>query len=160
MNTSVFTEKETYQIYQSLAVPQSSSQTYIRNTGRSPHSGSALLRSSVQPHQNSSNKQYICSIDQASRHRLELDHKPIYTLKALAHYNRNYKKIRYRSYTLQLFFTTTTILSTVLYMDNDSPNDFFRKIFVKIFVVCKGLQTDLLNWKSALQVVSLLMLDV
>ena len=24
-------------------------------------------------------------------------------------------------------------------MDNDFPNDFFRKIFVKIFVVCKGL---------------------
>ena len=26
-------------------------------------------------------------------------------------------------------------------MDNDFPNDFFRKIFVKIFVVCKGLKT-------------------
>ena len=25
-------------------------------------------------------------------------------------------------------------------MDNDFPNDFIRKIFVKIFVVCKGLK--------------------
>ena len=55
--------------------------------------------------------------------------------KALAHYNWNYKKIRYLSYTLQLFFTTTTLFSTVLYMDNNFPNDIFRKIFV----VCKGL---------------------
>ena len=65
------------------------------------------------------------------------------TLKALAHYNWNYKKRRYLSYTLQLFFTTTLIFSTVLYIDNDSPNDFFRKIFVKVFVVCKGLNRPL-----------------
>ena len=61
-------------------------------------------------------------------------------LKALAHYNWNCKKSCYLSYTLQLFFTTATIFSTVLYMDNDFYKDFFRKIFVKIFVVCEGLK--------------------
>ena len=63
----------------------------------------------------------------------------LYRLKALAHYNWNCKKSSYRPYTLQRFFTTATIFSTVLYMDNDFYKDFFRKIFVKIFVVCEGL---------------------
>ena len=46
-------------------------------------------------------------------------------VKALAHYNWNYKKSRYCPYTLQLFFTTAKIFSTVLYMGNDFHNDFF-----------------------------------
>ena len=33
------------------------------------------------------------------------------------------------------------IFPIVLYMDNAFPNGFFRKIFVKIIVVCKGLYT-------------------
>ena len=41
------------------------------------------------------------------------------------------------------FFTTATIFSTVLYMDNDFHNNFFGKIFVKIVVVCKGLKNDI-----------------
>ena len=41
------------------------------------------------------------------------------------------------TYTLQLFFTTAKIFSTVLYMGND----FFGKIVVKIVVVCEGLYT-------------------
>ena len=52
------------------------------------------------------------------------------------------QKSRYRPLTLQLFSTAATIFPIVLYMDNDFPNDFFRKIFVKIFVVCKGLQSN------------------
>ena len=36
------------------------------------------------------------------------------------------------------FFTSATIFSTVLYMDNDFYKDFFSKICVKIFVVCEG----------------------
>ena len=56
-----------------------------------------------------------------------------------AHYNWNCKKSNYCPYTLQLFFTTAAIFSTVLYMDNDFYKDFFRKIFVKIFVVCECL---------------------
>ena len=59
--------------------------------------------------------------------------------KALAHYNWNCKKSNYRPYTLQLFSTTATIFSTVLYMDNDFYKDFFRKIFV----VCAGLKAYL-----------------
>ena len=64
-----------------------------------------------------------------------------FCFKALAHYNWNCKKSSYRPYTLQLFFTTATIFSTVLYMDNDVFKDFVRKIFVKIFVVREGLYT-------------------
>ena len=45
----------------------------------------------------------------------------------------------YRPYTLQLFFTTATIFSTVSYTSNDFQNDFLRKILVKIVVVCEGL---------------------
>ena len=60
--------------------------------------------------------------------------------KALAHYNWNHKKSRYRPYTLQLFFTTATIFSAVLYMDNDFHKDFFWKIVEKIFIVCEGLK--------------------
>ena len=56
-------------------------------------------------------------------------------VKALAHYNWNWKKSSYRPYTLQLFVTTDTTFSTVLFKDNDFPKDFFRIIFV----VCKGL---------------------
>ena len=51
------------------------------------------------------------------------------------------QKSRYRSYTLQLFFTTVKIFSTVLYMSNNFHNNFFGKIVVKIFVVCEGLYT-------------------
>ena len=71
-----------------------------------------------------------------------------YQLKALAHYNWNCKKSSYCQYTLQLFFTTATIFSTVLYMGKDFYKDFFRKIFVKIFVVCEGLKA-LLPCKSS-----------
>ena len=49
------------------------------------------------------------------------------------------KKNRYRPYTLQLFFTTAKIFSTVLYMVKDFHNDFSKKIVVKIFVVCEGI---------------------
>ena len=73
-----------------------------------------------------------------------------YTVKALAHYNWSCKKISYRPYTLQLFFTTVTIFSTVLYMDKDFYKDFFRKIFVKIFVVCEGLYMPLYKWDISL----------
>ena len=52
-------------------------------------------------------------------------------LKALAHYNWNYKECRYRPYTLQLFFATATIFSTVFYMGKDFHNNFFGKILVK-----------------------------
>ena len=62
-------------------------------------------------------------------------------LKAFAHHNWNCKKSSYHPYTLQLFFTTAMIFPTVLYMDNNFHNDFFRKIVVKIVVVCKGLYT-------------------
>ena len=41
------------------------------------------------------------------------------------------KKIRYRSYTLQLFFTTTAIRSKVLYVDNDFHNNLFLKNLCK-----------------------------
>ena len=53
------------------------------------------------------------------------------------------QKSSYRPYTLQLFFTTATIFLTVLYMDKDFYNDFFRKLFVKIFVMCEGLYSVL-----------------
>ena len=43
------------------------------------------------------------------------------------------------SYTLQFSSQPPTIFSTVLYMENNVYNDFLRKIFVKIVVVCKGL---------------------
>ena len=69
-------------------------------------------------------------------------------VKALAHYNGNYKKSRCRPYTLQLFFTTPKIFSTVLYMGNDFRNDFFGKIVVKIFVVCEGLKRDYVGDKN------------
>ena len=49
------------------------------------------------------------------------------------------QKSRYRPYTLQLFFTTAKIFSTVLYIGNDFYNNFFPKIVVKIFIVCEGL---------------------
>ena len=62
----------------------------------------------------------------------------LHTVKALAHYNWDWKKSSYRSYTLQLF--STTIFSTVLYMNNAFYKDFFRKIFVKIFVVRQGFK--------------------
>ena len=59
------------------------------------------------------------------------------------------QKSSYRPYTLQLFFTTAKIFSTVSYMGNDFHNDFFEKIVVKIFVVCEGLYThDCLAIKS------------
>ena len=62
-----------------------------------------------------------------------------FLIKALAHYNWNCKKNRYRPYTLQLFSTTATIFWTGFHKDNDFHNDFFWKIVVKIFVVCEGL---------------------
>ena len=37
------------------------------------------------------------------------------------------KKSSYRPYTLQLFFTTATIFSTILYMDNKFLQRFFQK---------------------------------
>ena len=46
------------------------------------------------------------------------------------------KKTRYCAYSLQPYFTTSTICSTVLYTDNDFHNDLFcKKLFVKIVVV-------------------------
>ena len=63
-------------------------------------------------------------------------------LKALAHYNCNYKKVVV-SYTHNNFFpTTATIFSTV--MGSDFHNNFFGKI-EKIFVVCEGLKTMLVS---------------
>ena len=61
--------------------------------------------------------------------------KNICTIKALTT-TETANKSSYHPYTLQLFFTSATIFSIVLYMDNDFPNNFFRKIFVEIFVVC------------------------
>ena len=63
---------------------------------------------------------------------------------ALAHITRNCKKCSYLPYTLQLFFTTGTIFSMVLYMGNDFRNDFFRKIFAVLCVVCKAILSG--NW--------------
>ena len=53
------------------------------------------------------------------------------------------QKSRHCPYTLQLFFTTAKIFSTILYMGNDFHNDFFAKIVVKIFVVCEGLNSKM-----------------
>ena len=49
------------------------------------------------------------------------------------------KKCSYLQYTLQLFFATNRLFSTVLNMGNDFYNIFFRKIFAVSCVVCKGL---------------------
>ena len=43
------------------------------------------------------------------------------------------------------FFTTATIIFTVLYMSNDFLTDFFRKIFAVLCVVCEGLETGWLT---------------
>ena len=43
-------------------------------------------------------------------------------------------------HTSTFFHNCNDFSNIVLYMDNDFPNDFLRKIFVKIFVVCKGLK--------------------
>ena len=65
-------------------------------------------------------------------HKKESDYKGPRTLQL------KLQKSSYRPYTLQLFFTTAGIFSTVLYMDND----FFRKNLVKIFIMCEGLKTS------------------
>ena len=65
-------------------------------------------------------------------------------VKALAHYNWNYKKSRYRPYTLQLFFTTAQdFLNSFIYGQRFSQQ-FFGKFVVKIFVVCEGLKVTIL----------------
>ena len=62
----------------------------------------------------------------------------LHPIMALADYNWNCKKVVI-IYTHYNFFHNYNDFSTVLYMDNDFYNAFFRKIFVKIFVVCEGL---------------------
>ena len=52
---------------------------------------------------------------------------------------RKREKSSYRSYTLQLFFTTAMIFPSVLCIDNDFHNDFVTKIVVKIILMCEGL---------------------
>ena len=58
------------------------------------------------------------------------------TFKALAHYTQN---CSYHPYTLQPFFTTVTIFSTVLCIGNDFHNKFSRKISAVLCEVCEGL---------------------
>ena len=63
----------------------------------------------------------------------------LYVIKALAHYNWNYKKSRYRSYTLQLFSQLQKIFQRFYIWATIFATIFFGKIVVKIFVVCEGL---------------------
>ena len=74
-------------------------------------------------------------------HWLFIDEYPEYywLFKALAHTTQKRKKCSYLPYTLQLFFSTATIFSTVLYMDTDFHSNCFRKMFVDIVVVHEGL---------------------
>ena len=60
---------------------------------------------------------------------------------ALSHYIRICKECSYLPYTLQLYFTTATILSKVSYMGNDFLNDFVENFFAVLCVVCKALNT-------------------
>ena len=48
-------------------------------------------------------------------------------VKSLAHYTQNCKKFSYLPYTLELFFTTATIFSTVSYIGNEFHNYLFKK---------------------------------
>ena len=75
-------------------------------------------------------------------------------VKAIAHYTQICKKCSYLPYTLQLFFTTAAIISTVLCMGNDFPNDFVLKKMAVLCVVCKALNTTfqllitVFNWAT------------
>ena len=53
------------------------------------------------------------------------------------------QKMQISSIHITTFFATVTIFSTVLYMDDDFHNDFLRKIFAVLCVVCKGLNSKL-----------------
>ena len=63
-------------------------------------------------------------------------------VKALVHYNWNYKKSRIVQ-THYKFFSQLRRFFQQFYMGNDFHNYFSEKIVVKIFVVCKGLKWNI-----------------
>ena len=53
------------------------------------------------------------------------------------------QKMHSSSIHITTFFATATMFSTVLYIDDDFRNEFLRKIFAVLCVVCKGLNSKL-----------------
>ena len=62
-----------------------------------------------------------------------------FIFKALAHYNRNYKKVAIAYTYYNFFFTTATVFQQCYIWAMIFAPIFLRKIAVKVFVVCEGL---------------------